>query len=201
MVKKRPIIKRQKTSHEQHQDNHLTPLLISAAAGAIIGALVAIYKPDQNARMWGFTVSNTYNKLSDSLEDVGYAAKGTKKSSNKKILWLGAIAGGVIGLTAVTLLSNKNGRKKGAGFLDSIKGVGQSAVQSIQSIDWMDVAEHVADSVGEKIGGNEDEEEEEEEDQESEEEEIDNETSSKIQSIVNLGILGLNIWQNLKKRR
>lgn len=200
MVKKRSTSRRLKTN-DDFQESHLTPLLLSAAAGAIIGALVAVYKPNQNARTWGFTVSNTYNKLSDKLEDISQPKKSVKQTSHKKILWLGAIAGGVVGLTAVTLLSQKHGGKKGGGIIDSIKDAGHSAVESIQSIDWMDVAEHVADSVGEKIGANEEDSEEDNEYEDEIEDEESEGSHDKVQSIVDLAILGLNIWQNLKKRR
>lgn len=183
MVKKSVRITRVK----RESTSNIAPLLISAAAGALIGVIVAANRSKQKPRSLGFTLSNTYNKLSDQAEQLA-----NRKSSSKKMLWLGAIAGGVIGLTAITLLSDSKG-KKGHGLVNGLKDAGHAAVEGFQSINWSDLVENVADSVVDKL--------QEGEEDEDEEEELEEGPSNKIQSIVDWAILGLNVWQNIKKGR
>jgi hypothetical protein len=180
MVKKRVTIKRQ-----VQRETEVTPLLISAAVGTLIGFYVSHYLKDGKKRPLGFTLTNTYNKLGD-------------KRSNKKLLWLGAIAGGIIGITAFTLLGPKSflGQKV-HDVTDSIKEAGESAVNRIRKVDWGNVAEQLVESVAEGL----DEGEEDEEDDDDEIDEDNGFNEEKIRKIVDWAVLGLNVWNNLKKRR
>lgn len=187
MVKKRLTIKTQ-----PRRKGDFKPVLISGAIGAVVGVLLANYLPREKQRSLGFTVSNTYNRLSDK--------QGKKdRTSRKKLLLLGTIAGGIIGLTAYTIISNRHGKK---GIIQSVKEAGESAVERIQAVDWADVAGQVVESLSDKLHEAEDNlDEDQDEDFEEEEEEEGPIASEKVQKIVDWAILGLNVWQNLKKRR
>lgn len=193
-------------AHKTEQD--LTALFIGAVAGTIVGATAALLlapKSGEKMRQDICTacgcVNDTAKDIACGIADIGHKAyesaseyaEGFKGSAThlfgkkkhipnlSSYLTVGAIAGTVISALALSLYSS--GHKGPESLAQRIKIAGRTAKQNIQSIDWFETAKEALDAIKERF--------------ESEYEE----RSPQGRNALDWAIFGLNLLQNVKKRR
>ncbi len=176
--------------------NTMTHIALGAAAGCAIGAVAAILiAPKQRKHKFTQKLDEFYDHVTDTAEDYAHdaldkgqkayqacrdaagniysAASGTlAKNSNRNIV-LGAICAGLIGATAIYTLSQK-------------KSSHQSFAERWGTSKWSNMAKCVVDAVSSKL---------------HEQEEEHDEHRNPIQNAMDWAEIGLNLWQEFKKRR
>jgi gas vesicle protein len=178
------------------------PLLITAAAGALVGVVLTALLKSQKGPSLRKGLTDKYNEIKEEYIDAP-----KPHCRGKNLATLGLVAGSVVGAASIYLYSTKSGQKlckeikkacdhsSQMCLTEGLKLAGFAATENIKGFDWLDFAKQI----GEKLQG-------EVTDPEAEEEleEVEEETTGKfekVQDVVKLAVLGLQIWQNLKNRR
>lgn len=197
-----------------HEDSQLKFFLFSAAAGTVIGAATALLAAPKTGKKLRKDLYDTYENITeqgqeffqDAVDKGQYAAKAAgqymddikeaaknlvsyaPEASNSNInLLVGALAGGCIGAAAVFWLSPKAEEES---FTQKIKEASRTARESLNSVDWVDTARDVIETIYNKVNSNH----------------HNGSTvegykgQSKIQDALELANVGLRLWDNIKKR-
>jgi gas vesicle protein len=206
-----------------------TTLILGVAAVGLVGLAAAVLCAPKKHDFID-DVSDTYHDFQDKASDFlnGFANKGKcalsaardgirETSSNylgypekecniSRNLAIGALAGGIIGTVAYVLFATPTGKhlqadikhgyndaqKRTNLFSNAIKDFSESAADNFKSMDWMSVASDLVDLFSDKAKHYANEV------KENVEDEIEN---SKLGKVINLGLIGLRLLQNMKSRR
>lgn len=203
MTRAKVKARHRRVSHDElpFLNNTASHIFLGAAAGCAVGAVAALFlapKPKRHKFTQGIDElydqvtgaadeyghdalekgKNAYKAARDSAENIYTAASHAFAKAGKvpsRNLILGVIGAGLLGAAAVYALSQKS--EDNEGFLDKWK-----------TSKWSDMAKLVVDSVSNKLHGDEDA-------------EINEEDHSPFQNIIDWAAVGLNLWQEIKKRR
>lgn len=138
---------------KNHQNNSNSNILLGVLAGTIVGALAAAAGTSQRGKKFREDLYDSYQdaskKFSNATHDFAERTHGLSdrflhrnhRSSNHKNLTIGAIAGGILGISAIIYLAS-----------DSAKGIRHKMLHSFENItDKTHSIEDIADRFGEKI--------------------------------------------------
>lgn len=200
--------------------NHVTRLFISAAAGSVIGATAALLLAPKSGRKFRKDLYETYEDLSEKgqefIDDTvkkGHRAARTAadmaenfkdsakefigqapEASNPNInLLIGAIGGGLLGAAAIYLLAPK-GEEEEESFAQKVKSAGRSATENLRSVDWVETAKDIVETIHNKVSSHH-------HNGSEVEEEVQEQGHNKIHDVIEFASLGLRLWENIKKRR
>jgi gas vesicle protein len=191
-------------------------LLLSAAAGGIVGATTALLFAPQSGEKLRKGIYETYDDISKTVQDFSGdvmekgqkaastaaeyvdSVKGTathlfapsKKTDSNLPLFIGAIGGALLGAATVVLLSSKE--EKHEGFASKIKDAGKSFTENLNAGDWVETAKEIIGAISDKVHHNG-------EAVEEHLKEIKNQ--SPLKEAFEWAALGLRAWQNMKKGR
>jgi gas vesicle protein len=200
MVKVKPRNKKPLTPPEPSTNEQVSNIALGAAAGCLIGAAAALFfAPKPKGHKFTRALDSMYDQVSDTAQEYAHEAmdKGHKiydnakdsidhichaasdafssYSTNRNIV-LGIIGAGLIGASAVYALSQRSSEEE-EGLVDKIK-----------ACNWLDVAKFVADKFSGKS-------------QEEDDSEDNEEHYHPVHRMMDWAMTGLNIWQEMKKRR
>lgn len=205
---------RQAGSSSQKQ---VSNLLISAAAGSVVGATAALLLAPKSGEKLRKDISDTYHNVTDKAQDFAndFAQKGQKAASlaadyaenvkdstsqflsksrsgsNSRLsLLAGALGGALLGATAVLIAAPRESEEEIGSFTNKIKDAGKSVTENLHSIDWFETAKEIFSAINEKIHHHNGE----------TAEPIEEENESRLNEALEWAALGLRVWQNLKKR-
>jgi hypothetical protein len=155
-------------------------LLLCAAAGAIVVGAIAVAL----TRREKSTVSDFKDSVTDYLPPPPKGIFG-----DHPFLLLGVIAGSILGASFLYCQQGKKDSSKG--FACSLKEAGKAATKNFQNIDWAELAKDFAETVRERVNP------------EAEDEEIElpnpNANQERFQNVLDWAVLGLRLWNNLKR--
>lgn len=184
-------------------NNHIdyTNLVISSLAGGAIGISAALLlMPKSKSNLWNHICEECGDwiekaeEFEEDLEEKGHKAycdatnfakdKASEfihyAQSSKVPLLVGAIGAGILGISAALILTSKNTSE-----LKKVKG----AAKELSSIDWHHLANQLKEGVHSLV----------EERSEEVEEEISK--SPLVNEVLDWAVLGIRLWNNMKKRR
>lgn len=183
-------------------NDHTTQIAIGAAAGCVLGAVAALFLAPKKAKH-RFTqeLDNLYDHVSDVAEEYAHDAleKGqhayqTAKNSAENIysaasqifskggkisnrnLLLGIVGAGLLGASAVYAYAQRS------------SGTHESFADKWKSSKWSEMASNLVDAVSSKL-------------HEGAGSFATDEHPHPIQNVLDLAAVGLNLWQEIKKRR
>lgn len=201
------IIKEGGEAMSQKPDQDLTALFIGVAAGTLVGATAALLlapKSGEKLRRdictacggihekakgiahdiadMGCKACETANEYAEGIKDSATSLLGIKKVEPNlyNYLTIGALAGTVISALALSVYSSKY--EGSESLAHRIKAAGKTAKNNLQSIDWFETAKEALDSIKDRV-------------------ESAYEGRRSGHSALDWAIFGLNLLQNVKKRR
>lgn len=173
-------------------------LLISGVAGSLIGATTALLLAPKSGEKLRRDISNVYSDLTDKTQEMAEdirdrTSKYISPPEKNSYLLTGAISGALLGATLAFLLTQE---KEDNSYLcdikDKIKESAQSMASNITSMDWLDTAKDVVNEINDKIhhhnGSNATK-------------HAEHYTDNVINKALDFAIVGLEVWQKMKKRR
>lgn len=190
------------SSHDQLPffNDHISPVVLGAAAGCVIGAAAAFFlAPKQKRHKFTQGIDDIYDQITDAAEDYGHEAleKGRNaynlardsagnicsaasqifskagKNTNRNLI-LGLIGAGLLGASTVYALSQNS-------------SVEESFADRWKTSKWSEIAKLFVDTVSEKLHGDESD--------------VHEEHHNPVQNVIDWAAIGLNLWQEIKKRR
>jgi gas vesicle protein len=199
---------------EECSQKQTNSLLLSAAAGGIVGATTALLFAPQSGEKLRKGICETYDDISRTVQDFSGdvmekgqkaastaaeyvdSVKGTashlfapsKKTDSNLPLFIGAIGGALLGAATVVLLSSKE--EKCEGFANKIKDAGKSFTENLST--GVETAKEIIDAISDKVHHN----------GEAVEEHLkEMKNHSPLKEALEWAALGLRAWQNMKKGR
>jgi gas vesicle protein len=194
--------------------NEVRNLFIGASAGTLIGATTALLLAPKSGEKLRKDVieccqgingsaqgishdflekgKKVFSALSDVTENVKDSASGLMTFSKpqptiSRNLMLGAIGGGLLGITAIMLLAPNAKQEKISNFAHKIKE------NASKPFDWINTAKEIIDTIRSQIHSAE---------SETENSSIPQKPSQgNIQEALKWAVLGFHLWKNLQKRR
>lgn len=190
-----------------HQQTEVSHLLLSAAAGGLVGLAAALlFAPKAGSRLRQ-DLLDTYQDILDKggkaascaadyaeeLKDTAasYMPRSKPKDSNLPII-IGALGGAILGTAAAYLAIPKDEEEEAHSITEKLRGASKSVADNIQSIDWIGTAKDVLSALNEKVNHNHNGSKAEPLEEIAEENNLD--------EILDWASLGLRVWQNIKKR-
>lgn len=196
MVKTKTRSSHRKLSHHRELpflNNGVSTIAMGAVAGCVIGAAAAlILTPKPKRHKFTQSLDNIYDHISDTAHEYACGAQDAltcaKESAENlcsaaadmmanggrsRNLALGVIGAGLLGASAIYLMSQKE-------FPESFS-------KRWATGKWSDMAKHVVDVVSDKLHGAEDS--------------LPHGGHNAFQHVFDWALTGFNLWQELKKRR
>jgi gas vesicle protein len=203
MVKIKTTRRKSIHKHRPVVNHDMSPMVMGAAAGCLLGAAAALFLvPKPKRHRFTENLDHLYDQVTGTAGDYAHGAveksqralKGarnaagniygaasqafnkTGKNINSNLL-LGILGAGILGASAVYVLSQKE-TEEHKSFAKQW-GVGK----------WTEIAKLVFDSVSNKLQG------------EEEEESSHGKSHNPVQNVLDWAMVGLDLWQEIKKRR
>lgn len=199
----KPKARHRKSSHHElpFSNDTISHIALGAAAGCAIGAIAALLlTPKHKGHKFTRGLDDLYDHVTDAAGDYAHtaldksqklynSAKGSAediysaasnafskagKSSNRNLI-LGIVGAGLLGASAVYALSQQFGDDH------------ETLAEKWKTSKWSDMAKFVVDTVSHKLH--------------DEEEEDHDEHHNPVQNVLDWAAVGMNIWQQIKKRR
>ena len=195
--------------------NQITNLFLSAAAGGIVGLSAALLMAPKSGQKLRNDIYETYEDLTERGQDLAHdiAHKGKRaahaaacyaedlkdsassllerESTTNRNIMIGVIGGGLLGAAAVLLMNQNSDDEESLSH--RLREAGRSAKENIQSMDWVDTAKEILETINNKVNplhnGSISEAVE------------DFQERHGLQDVLKWANMGLNLWQNVKKRR
>ena len=205
-------------------NDHLTKLLLGVAAGGLVGAGAAFFLASRQEETFQDNLADAYksvrskaqnyakkgiNSVSDYAETIkdkanDFLESSYENSGSTTTILLGALGGGILGIATILLLSPETGKEirddlaeayeKTTDLASHLSKTGKNAAENLSSIDWVDLAKTVLQTVTNNIQS-----EDVRHGVEEEFEEVGARTN--IPEILKFATMGLHLWQNVKGRR
>lgn len=173
--------------------NNVSQMVIGAAAGCVLGAAAAYFLTPQNARhKLTRGLDDIYDKISDVAEEYTHGAieKGQNVYSSAKDTMENIYEAAANAFSRNGKISNKNLVLGilGAGLLGASavyfaaqNSSKQGIMGQLKAGKWSDIAQNVIETVSDKLH--------------------EKEGSHAVQNVMDWASMGLNLWQEIKKRR
>lgn len=138
-------------ARHNHESNRNQNILLGIAAGTIVGALTAALVSSKGKEIReglldayhhaGHSVQDAVHNFADTSQSFSDRFLQRQRKPSNLNLTAGAVAGGLLGITAIILLSSKSAKGIRSQFLQSCERLSEKAH------DWEDMAQHAAENL------------------------------------------------------
>ena len=187
--------------------NKITNLFLVLAAGGLLGATAGILLAPKKSRSLCDNLCDTYDDLSDkghevaenlmdkgqeyvdNIRDTAHHYIGCEEPTSNTNMVVGLVGGALLGAAAVYLLTRDSDEEEG--LAHKFKAAGKSAAENLQSMDWMETAKDVIETIAEKATGGQ---------SNGRGKHAQSNLNGNLNEVLKWANMGLSVWQNLQKR-